>query len=63
LNINEIRNVLRIIRFAWAKNERIPETAKNPSQTLLFLRKQADSNGDEILQREIAETVAYVQAR
>lgn len=63
LNINEIRNVLRIVRFAWAKDGRIPETAKDPSQTLLFLRKQADSNGDEMLQREIAETIAYVQSR
>jgi hypothetical protein len=63
LNINEIRNVLRIVRFAWAENGRIPQGARDPAQTLLFLRKQADSNSDEILQREIAETVAYVQSR
>ncbi len=63
LDATEIRNVLRIIRFAWAKNERIPQAAKDPSQTLLFLRKQADSNSDEMPRQEIAETIAYVRGR
>jgi len=63
LSEDEVRNVLSIIRTAFEKPDRIPQEAKAPSQTLLLLRKLVDSTDQEDLKREIAETIAFVQAQ
>ena len=59
---DEARNVLSIIRAAFERPDRIPQGEKDPSATLLFLRKLADSAEQESLKQEIAKTVAFVQA-
>jgi hypothetical protein len=63
LSEDETRNVLEIVRAAFEKPDRIPETAKDPSETLRLLIRLADSTSQESLQRQIAETMADVQAR
>jgi hypothetical protein len=63
LDEDETRNVLSIIRAAFEKPDRIPQTAKDPSGTLLLLRNLADSTAQEGLKQQIAETITYVQAR
>jgi hypothetical protein len=63
LNEDETRNVLSIVRAAFEKPDRIPQTAKNPSSTLLLLRNLADATDQASLKQQIAETVAYVQAQ
>jgi hypothetical protein len=63
LSQEETRNVLSIIRAAFEKPESIPEEAKVPSQTLLLLRKLWDAAEQADLKHEIAETMAFVQAR
>jgi hypothetical protein len=63
LNEDETRNVLSIIRAAFEKPELIPQAAKNPSETLRLLRSLADAPGQESLKRQIAETIAYVEAQ
>jgi hypothetical protein len=63
LNEEETRNSLTIIRAAFEKPETIQPLAKNPSRTLLLLRHLADFTDQDSLKREIAETIAYVQAR
>jgi hypothetical protein len=63
LSEDEVRNVLSIIRTAFENPNRIPQEAKAPSQTLLLLRKLVDSADQEDLKREIAETIAFVQAQ
>jgi hypothetical protein len=63
LSEDETRNVLEIVRAAFDKPDRIPEAAKEPSETLRLLRHLADSTSQESLQRQIAETMADVQAR
>ena len=60
---DETRNLLAIIRAAFEKPETIQPSARNPSKTLLLLRNLADFTGQDSLKREIAETIAYVQAR
>ena len=55
--------MLSIIRAAFEKPDRIPQAAKDPSGTLLLLRNLADSTAQEGLEQQIAETMAYVQAR
>jgi hypothetical protein len=62
LSEEETRNVLSVIRTAFAKPDRIPQEAKDPSQTLLLLRKLADSADQEDLKREIAATMGFVQS-
>jgi hypothetical protein len=63
LNEDETRNSLAIIRAAFEKPETIQPSAKEPSRTLLLLRHLADFTDQDSLKREIAETIAYVQAR
>jgi hypothetical protein len=63
LSEDEARNVVSIIRTAFEKPDLIPQAAKNPSETLRLLRSLADSAGQESLKRQIAETIAYVEAQ
>jgi len=63
LNENETRNSLASLRAAFAKPETIQPSAKDPSRTLLLLGHLADFTDQDSLKREIAETIAYVQAR
>ena len=63
LNEDETRNSLAIIRAAFEKPETIQPSAKEPPKTLLLLRHLADFTDQDSLKREIAETIAYVQAR
>jgi hypothetical protein len=63
LSEEETRNLLALIRAAFEKPEAIQPLAKNPSKTLLLLRHLADFTDQDSLKREIAETIAYVQAR
>jgi hypothetical protein len=63
LNEDETRNVLSIIRAAFEKPDRIPQAAKDPSRTLSLLRNLVDWTDQESLKQQIAETMAYVQAR
>jgi hypothetical protein len=63
LSEDETRNVVLIVRTAFEKPELIPQAAKNPSETLRLLRSLADSTGQESLKRQIAETIAYVEAQ
>ncbi len=60
---DEARNVLSIIRAAFERPDRIPPDAKDPSATLLLLRKLADSTEQESLKQEIAQTLTLVQAQ
>jgi len=62
LGEDETRNVLAIIRATFEKPARIPLAAKAPSATLFLLRKLADATEQESVERQIAETMAYVQA-
>jgi hypothetical protein len=63
LSEDETRNVLSIIHAAFEEPARIPLEAKNPSGTLALLRNLADSTGQDSLKQQIAETMAYVQAK
>jgi hypothetical protein len=63
LSEDETRNVLSIIHAAFEKPARIPLEAENPSGTLALLRNLAVSTGQESLKQQIAETMAYVQAK
>jgi hypothetical protein len=63
LSESETKNVLSIVRAAFEKPESIPPAAREPSRTLLLLGSLADSTDNENLRRQIAETVAYVQAQ
>lgn len=63
LSEDETRNVLVILRAAFARPETIAPGAKYPAQTLKLLRHLADLAGESSLQRQIAETQAYVQTR
>jgi hypothetical protein len=55
--------VLAIIRAAFEKPESIAPTARFPARTFELLRHLADFTDQDSLQRQIAETVAYVQTR
>ncbi len=63
LSEDETRNLLGILHAAFEKPETIRPSAKEPSRTLLLLRHLADFTDQDSLKREIAETIAYVQAR
>jgi hypothetical protein len=63
LGEDEMRNVLSIIRAAFEKPDRIPQAAKDPSATLLLLRNLVNSTEPGSLKQQIAETMAYVQAK
>jgi hypothetical protein len=63
LNEGETRNVVTIIRSAFERPETIAPGAKYPARTLKLLRHLADFSGESSLQRQIAETLEYVQTR
>ena len=63
LSDDEVRNVLLIVRSAFAKPESIEQAAKDPSRTLLLLRKLSDLTDQERLKQQIVETMAYVRAQ
>jgi len=60
---DETRNVLSIIRAAFEEPDRVPQEAKDPSATLLLLRNLANATEQESLRKQIAQTIAYVQAQ
>jgi hypothetical protein len=63
LSEDEILNVLSVIRGAFKRPEVIPGSELNPSTTLLLLNTLSSSNDQEGLQRQIAETIAYVRTQ
>jgi hypothetical protein len=63
LTEDETRNALGILRAAFERPEAIQHSAKEPFGTVSWLRHLADLAGSESLKREIAETIAYIQAR
>jgi hypothetical protein len=63
LTDEETRNALAIIHAAFEKPDPIPEEAKDPSATVLLLLNLANSTSEESLKRQIAETLAFVQAQ
>jgi hypothetical protein len=63
LSEGEIRNVLSIVRNAFAKPETLAPGTNYPARSLKLLRHLADLTDDSSLERQIAETVEYVQTR
>ena len=63
LSEGEIRNVLSIVRNAFAKPETLAPGTNYPARSLKLLRHLADLTDDASLQRQIAETLEYVQTR
>ncbi len=63
LSEKETRNALTVIRAAFEKPQTIAPDARDPSRTLVFLRHLAELTGQDALKQQIAETIAYVQAR
>jgi hypothetical protein len=63
LSEGEIRNVLSIVRNAFAQPETLAPGTNYPARSLKLLRHLADLTDDRSLHRQIAETVEYVQTR
>jgi hypothetical protein len=63
LSEGETRNVLSIVRNAFAKPETLAPGTNYPARSLKLLRHLADFVDDSGLQRQIAETLEYVQTR
>jgi len=63
LGEGEIRNVLSIVRNAFAKLETLAPGTNYPARTLKLLRHLAGLTDDTSLRRQIAETLEYVQTR
>jgi hypothetical protein len=63
LSEDEILNVLSVIRGAFKRREVIASSELNPSKTLILLSALSSSNDPEGLQRQIAETIAYVRTQ
>jgi hypothetical protein len=63
LSEGEIRNVLWIVRNAFAKPETLAPGTNYPARSLKLLRHLADLTDDSSLQQQIAETLEYVQTR
>ncbi len=63
LSEGEIRNVLMIVRSAFERPETIAPGARYPTRTLNLLQHLADFADESGLQRQIAETLEYVQTR
>lgn len=59
----EIRNVLSIIRNAFAKPETLAPGTNYPTRSLKLLRHLADLTDDSSVQRQITETLEYLQTR
>jgi hypothetical protein len=63
LSEGEIQNVLTIIRNAFARPETLAPGAKYPARSLKLLRHLADLTDDSSVQRQITETLEYLQTR
>jgi hypothetical protein len=63
LSEGEIRNVLSIVRNAFAKPETLAPGTTYPARSLKLLRHLADLTDDSSLRRQITETLEYVQTR
>jgi hypothetical protein len=63
LSEGEIRNVLTIVRNAFARPETLAPGANYPARSLNLLRHLADLTDESSLQRQIAETLECVQTR
>ncbi len=63
LSADEIRNVLAIVRIAFARPDNIAPGANYPARSLKLLRHLAEFTGDSSLQRQITETLEYLQTR
>jgi len=63
LSEEETRNLLGIIHAVFERPETIPPSARKPFRTLLLLQHLAEFTDRDSLKREIAETIAYLQAR
>jgi hypothetical protein len=63
LSASEIRNVLFVIRGAFAKPETLAPGTNYPARSLKLLRHLADLTDDSSMQQQVAETLAFVQAR
>ncbi len=63
LSEGEIRNVLSIVRSAFARPETLAPGTNYPARSLKLLRHLADLTDDSSRQRQIAETLEYVQTR
>jgi hypothetical protein len=63
LSEGEIRNVLTIVRIAFARPDNIAPGARDPARTLKLLRHLTDFTDQSSLRREIAESREYVQSR
>jgi hypothetical protein len=63
LNPVEVRNVLSIVREAFADPRRIPASARNPLETAKLLQTLSASTDQQDLKQQIAETLAWVEAR
>ena len=61
LNEREIRNVIQIIRLAFQNLDR-KAPASNPIATIALLKQLANQTEMEGLKKEIAATVAFIQA-
>jgi hypothetical protein len=63
LGEGEIRNVLFIIRNAFAKPETLAPGANYPARSVKLLGHLARLTDDTSLRRQIAETLEYLQTR
>jgi hypothetical protein len=63
LSEKEIQNVLAVVRGAFEKPETIAPGAREPSRTLVLLRHLSELADQDGLKRQIAGTIAYLQAR
>jgi hypothetical protein len=63
LSEDEIWNVLTIVRNAFARPETLAPGAKYPARSLKLLRHLADLTDDSSVQRQITETLEYLQTR
>ena len=63
LSGGETRNVLAIIRAAFEKPETIAPSARSTVKTLALLHQLADLADEPGLKEQIADTIAYIQAR
>jgi hypothetical protein len=59
----ETRNVLALVRAAFATPETIAPDPRDASRTLLLLRRLAERANQDSLKQQIEETIAWVQAR
>jgi hypothetical protein len=61
LKDDEVRNVLAIVRTAFADPQRIPESAKNPAATRRLLQHLSEATNQSDLKQQIAETVSAIR--